>query len=389
MKLSQKKAYLLAIRDRYATADRKTKAIMLQEFCSVCNYNRKYAIQLLNKSNVHKTSRPGPAPKYQDDKLIEALKLIWFTADQPCGKRLKPILKRWLKHYEDYHGPLEEDIKNKLLSISSATIDRILKPTRVKSKVKGLSGTKPGTLLKNKIEIKTHNWDVTKPGFIEADTVALCGNSLVGNFVWCVVLTDICSTWTEIRATWNKGAAGVLEQIKNIEEVLIFPMIGFDSDNGTEFLNSHLLRYLEQRDLPVKFTRSRPYKKNDNAHVEQKNWTHVRHLFGYDRFDNFKLVDMMNDLLANEWSLYQNHFIPSMKLISKTKVNSKYKRKYDEPKTPYERLMASSDISKTLKIKLAVQHNKLNPFILREQIERKLTNIFSLVSIKSGTKKRI
>jgi hypothetical protein len=172
---------------------------------------------------------------------------------------------------------------------------------------------------------------------MEADAVAHCGNSVAGEFVWSITLTDIFSAWTEIRATWNKGAEGVTEQVKDIEGVLPFILRGFDGDNGSEFLNWHLIRYLKERDKnPVQFTRSRPYRKNDNAHVEQKNWTHVRHLFGYDRFDRACLVAMMNDLYKNEWSHMVNYFYPSMQLKEKIKIKSKYIRKYNKPKTPYQ-----------------------------------------------------
>ncbi len=236
--------------------------------------------------------------------------------------------------------------------------------------------------MKTHIPIKTDHWDVTQPGFLEADTVAHGGDSTSGDFVWSITLTDILTGWTEIRATWNKGAEGVLEQIKNIEKMLPFSLKGFDCDNGSEFLNWHLLCYFsENRKSAVQFTRSRPYKKNDNAHVEQKNWTHVRHLFGYGRFDDSRLVDMMNDLYQNEWSLYQNHFMPTQKLLEKIKVNSKYKRKYSKAKTAYERLLESSDVNEEIKINKALLHQTLNPFELKKSIEHKLKKIFKYVKV--------
>ena len=387
---NNQKAFLFNLtRNRYLEADKMGKSKILDELCVTCKCNRKYAIRKLNREPKQSLLKPGPTPQYDSPELLEPLKRIWFTADQPCGKRLKAILPLWIKFYEREYGTLSDKIKKQLCCVSSATIDRILKPIRAKSITRGMSGTKPGTILKNRIDIKTHNWDVSKPGFVEADTVALCGNSLAGSFIWCLTLTDIMSGWTEIRVTWNKGAEGILKQIKNIEETLHFPLLGFDSDNGTEFMNHHLLRYLEERNEPVRFTRSRPYKKNDNAHVEQKNWTHVRQLFGYDRFDNSRAVDLMNDLLSNEWSHYQNHFLPTTKLLKKTRINSKYKKVYDQPKTPYHRLMRSTDISKIEKLKLAEQHILLNPFILKSKIEQKLKQIFALVQIPSGTKPRI
>ena len=237
-------------------------------------------------------------------------------------------------------------------------------------------------MLKNQIPIRTDNWDITKPGFCEADTVAHCGNSLSGDFAWSLTLTDIFSAWTENRAIWGKGSLGVLEQIRDIEKRLPFTLLGFDCDNGSEFLNYHLIRYFGDRPKSrmVQFSRSRPYHKDDNAHVEQKNWTHVRQLFGYDRFGNKLLVILMNDLYRNEYSLLQNYFCPTMKLISKERINSKYRKKYDFPQTPYQRLLASDYISPETKQKLITTYSSLNPFVLRKNVENKLKAIFRLIN---------
>jgi len=333
MTVQSKRDYLQAIRTRYRTAPKDTKTTILDEFCTICGYNRKYAIRRLNKKPKKQQRKPGPHPTYRDTALLEPLKRIWFATDQMCSKKLQAAIPLWLPFYEQEYGALDAGIKTKLLAISPSTIDRTLKPVRVTGKIKGLCGTKPGTLLKNQIPIKTHNWDVSKPGFFEADTVAHCGNSLYGNFVWSLTFTDIFSGWTENRAVWNKGSYGVFTQIKDIEAALAFPILGFDCDNGSEFLNYHLLRYFTDRpQSPIQFTRSRPYKKNDNAHVEQKNWTHVRQLLGYDRFDKPELVALINDLYKNAFSLYANYFCPTLKLKEKLRVNSKYVKKYYPPK---------------------------------------------------------
>ena len=387
---NERQAYLKAIRIRYRRARKKVKVTILDEFCSVCGYNRKYAIRLLNQcTRVRKKRRPGPKPVYASAELLTALKRIWFASDQMCSKKLKAAIPLWLPFYETAYKVLSPDTQDKLLSISAATIDRILKPVRVAHGRKGLSGTRPGTLLKNQIPIRTDFWDVTQPGFMEADTVAHCGDSLAGNFVWSLTMTDILTTWTENRATWNKGAEGVRDQVKDVEARLPFDMQGFDCDNGSEFLNWHLLRYFTNHPSVTSFTRSRPYKKNDNAHVEQKNWSHVRQLFGYDRFEDPDLVAMMNNLYINEWSLYQNHFIPSMKLIEKKRINSKYYKKYDSPRTPYDRVMASDHVSDVEKERLQTVHTALNPFILKRNIEKKLRVIFKKVKVTSNVRQRI
>jgi len=387
---NERQAYLKAIRSRYRRARKKVKVTILDEFCSVCGYNRKYAIRLLNqRAIVRKERRSGPKPIYASAEFLLALKRIWFASDQMCSKKLKAAIPLWLPFYATRYKALTPEIQNKLLSISPATIDRVLKPVRVAYGRKGLSGTRPGTLLKSQIPIRTDFWDVSEPGFMEADTVAHCGNSLAGDFAWSLTMTDILTTWTESRATWGKGAEGVLAQIKDIETGLPFDMQGFDCDNGSEFLNWHLLRYFTDHPSLTSFTRSRAYRKNDNAHVEQKNWTHVRQLFGYDRFEDPGLVSLMNDLYANEWSLYQNHFIPSMKLLEKKRINSKYYKKYDSPRTPYDRVMASEHVSDEEKTRLQSVHKTLNPFILKKNIEKKLRVIFKNVKVTSNVRQRI
>jgi hypothetical protein len=387
---NERQAYLKAIRSRYRRARKKTKAGILDEFCAVCDYHRKYAIRLLNQPvKTGKKRRTGPKPIYASAELLTALKRIWFASDQMCSKKLKAAIPLWLPFYETVYKALSPETQDKLLSISAATIDRVLKPVRVAYGRKGLSGTRPGTLLKTQIPIRTDFWDVAQPGFMEADTVAHCGDSLAGDFVWSLTMTDILTTWTENRATWSKGAAGVLVQIKDVEAELPFDMQGFDCDNGSEFLNWHLLRYFTDHPSVTSFTRSRPYKKNDNAHVEQKNWSHVRQLFGYDRIEDPGLVALMNDLYANEWSLYQNHFIPSMKLREKKRINSKYYKKYDAPRTPYDRVMASEHVSDEEKERLKTVHQALNPFILKKNIEKKLRVIFKKVKVTSNVRQRI
>jgi len=389
MSLAEKRVYLEAIKRRYRQASRGKKSRILDEFCAVCGYNRKYAIRILKKRRPKRRAKPGRKPWYDPKTILEPLQAIWLATDQMCSKRLKVAIREWLPHYEKEQGDLDDITRGQLYAISPPTIDRLLKSLRIDYPSKGLSGTKPGRLLKNQIPIKTDNWDVTQPGFLETDTVAHCGNSLAGDFVWSLTMTDIFSGWTENRATWNKGADGIVEKVKNVENSLPFELLGCDCDNGSEFLNYHLIRYFMKRDKPIQFTRSRAYHKNDNAHVEQKNWTHVRHLFGYDRFDNPVLVDLMNDLYANEWSLYQNHFCPIMKLIEKKKINSRYYKRYDKPMTPYYRLMGSGCLSNETKIKLREQHRALNPFELKRIIDKKLKHIFQFVTITTKVRKRL
>jgi hypothetical protein len=394
MSKQEKRAYFQAILSRYRKSSKADKQIILNEFCAVCGYARKYAIRLLNQKKKAKSKaspgkkQTGPRTEYGEADLLQVLKTIWFATDQMCGKRLKMALPHWLPHYETHHGQTTENIRAALLKISAATLDRLLKPLRAQNP-KGLSGTRPGSLLKTQIPIRTHHWDETLPGFMEADTVAHCGQSLAGDFIWSLTMTDIISGWTENRATWNKGAAGVLEQIKSIEQALPFQLRGFDCDNGSEFLNHHLLRYFTEHPKKPAFTRSRPYKKNDNAYVEQKNWTHARQLFGYDRLDQQHLVAQMNHIYTNLWCPLQNHFCPNMKLKTKHREGAKYHRKHHPAQTPYQRLLDHPALGAEAKQALKNQHDALNPFVLRAEIERQLRLLFKSVSVTSLVRQRL
>jgi hypothetical protein len=377
---NDKKAYLEAIRGRYRRASRTDKSRILDEFCAVCRYHRKYALRRLNQSVKKRVTRKSGRPsRYNVIEVMTPLRAIWLATDQMASKRLKAAMPLWLPYYEEAHGILADDVRYKLLSVSASSMDRLLAPVRAQSGKRGLSGTKPGTLLKNQIPLQGQAWDVSQPGFIEADTVAHCGNSLAGDFVWSLTMTDLYSGWTECRATWNKGADGVMQQIKAIQQSLPFAVRGFDCDNGSEFLNWHLLRYFQTRKPPVLFTRSRPYHSNDNAHVEQKNWSCVRQLFGYERFANARLGNAMNDLYANEFSLLTNFFCPTMKLADKTRVGSKIVKKYAVPKTPAQRLLNHESLTQQQKQRLIDTQAALNPFALRAAIQKKLRAIFKLV----------
>lgn len=376
-----KREYLEAIHGRYKKASRKEKAAILDEFCSTCGYHRKHAIRLLR--SFRRYAKPAPKRKgrpslYAKKEILKPLKSIWLAANLPCSKRLKALLPLWLPGYEQQYGELTFEIKEELLALSPSTMDRLLQPVRIKYKGRGRSTTKPGTLLRKHIPIKTNQWDETRPGFLEADTVAHCGTSMAGSFAFTIDCVDIATGWTEQRAVWGKGETDVLTQIKDVENSLPFPLLGFDSDNGSEFLNHHLLRHFLNRDYPVQFTRSRAYHKDDNAHIEQKNWTHVRQWLGYHRFDNPQIIPLLNDLYTTEWRLFHNFFCPSVKLLAKERLASKTIKRYDKPKTPFQRIVDSPWISEKVKFSLAALCADLNPFTLRKVIEKKLKKIFAL-----------
>jgi hypothetical protein len=362
-----KREYVAAIMGRYLRAGREYKRRILDEFCAVCGYHRKHAIRLLNRRPGGPKRKPGRPAAYGEAER-QVLETIWLGANRPCSKRLKAAVPIWLPYYERQEGQVPAPVRQRLLAISARSLDRLMKPVRRRHGIRGRCGTRPGTLLRHQIPIQTDLADVNKPGVMEADTVAHSGTSMDGNFVWSLTLTDILSGWTANRAVWNKGYEGVKAAIEHIETTLPFRLTGFHSDNGGEFLNHHLIRFFSERALPVAFSRGRPYHKNDTAHVEQKNYTHVRLLLGYSRIESPDLIPAMNRLYL-AWELFNNLFCPSAKLIAKEKRGSRYIKHYDTPKTPYQRLMDSPDVLEPAKTYITELFCNHNPFALRRFID--------------------
>ena len=381
-----KREYLKNIRPRYQKASKSEKMSILNEFCTVCKYNRKYAIRVLNgraySKSHRKPAKRGPKNRYDHPDLLKTLKHLWRLTNLPCSKRLKALIPLWLPFYPFY---LCESVKEDILNISPASIDRLMRPMRARFNKLGLSTTKPGSILSKHIPVKTGQWDESIPGYLEADTIAHCGNSVAGMFVYTINCVDIATGWNAQRAVWGKGESGVIKAIHNIELTLPFRLRGFDCDNGSEFLNWHLYRHLTHRKQAVQFTRSRPYHKNDNAHIEEKNWTHIRQYLGYQRFDKPELVDLLNELYTSQWYFYFNFFIPSVKLINKVRIGSKIIKKHDIPKTPFQRLLESPTIPEQTKENLKKEFKKFNPFQLQKQMSDKIKNILNIVNNNSIT----
>jgi hypothetical protein len=382
MSLQAKREYLAKIHGRYERAGRAHKTLILDEFCLNCGYHRKVAVRLLGRPlpTGLERKRSGPKPIYDPLVLLPVLKVVWLASDQLCGKLLKAALPEWLDRHERGQGALDAEVKRKLLAISPAQIDRLLQAARVRHPRKGLGATQPGTLLRREVPTRGGPPDTSKPGSVEADTVAHCDDSTAGDYVHSLTFTELFSGWTENRAVWNKSSHAVIGQLKELEAKVPFQMKNFHTDNGSEFLNWALHQHLNGRPQKVPWTRSRAYRKNDNAHCEQKNWTHVRQLFGHERFEHPELVELMNDLYAQEWSQFTNHFKPTFKLLKREKQGSKTTRIYEKiPKTPYQRLMDSPDVAERTKTRLRTEHEQLNPFELKKSIERKLKNFFTVL----------
>ena len=374
MSTELKREYLRNIRPRYHKGSKKQRTLILDEFCRVCGFTRKHAIRLLNDNLSDLPRRPGPERKYGED-VDKHLRHLWESMGRICSKNMAAAMPFWLRHYQE----ADEHMKKLLREISPSTIDRHLEKFRETAR-RGLSSTSP-SLLKNKIPIELLDHQIKEPGFIEADTVAHCGSSLAGEFINTLTMTDVFTGWTENRAMYKKESRTVLGAIRSIERSLPFKIKGFASDNGNEFLNHDLHSYFFERKDKVNFVRRRPYKKNDNAHVEQKNWTHVRELYGYNRFDKKLHVHMMNDIYKKLWNPLRNFFTPVMKLESKERVGGKIIKVHSKPKTPFHRLMDSGILTTEESTKLKDTYELMNPFELKKELEKQLKWFFRITEV--------
>jgi len=350
---------------------------LLDQAQEVLGYHRKAAIRALRAAE----SEPGPRiitgrpTTYEPKKLLPWLRPIWQATDYACGRRLVAMLPEWIPAYEQHERRLPGEVRDKLLAASGRTLDRLLEPLRARGAGRCL--TRPGTLLRHQIPIRGSVWEEGKAGWLEVDTVALCGGSVAGEFVWMVDGVDYATTWVELRAIWGRGQAATLVALRDMEASLPFELLGLDSDNGGEFLNYHVMSWLQKRPRPVFMTRSRPYKKDDNAHVEQKNWTHIRQCFGYERHDNPEVVDLINTLVKGAYGQLLNYFHASLKLDRKERVDGRLRRVYGEAQTPLARVLASAQVSAPIKQRLAQEKSRLNPFALKQMVGRSLKEIAS------------
>ena len=358
---------------RYVRAGREHKKRILDELMELFGYHRKAAIRALRVQPKAKAAFIIGRPKeYDPDKLLAPLKAIWLQALQPCSVRLKAALPEWLPAYEQDHRKLDPDLRESLLAASRATLDRLLRPARIEHRRRAT--TRPGTVLRQEIAIRTE-WTEKAPGYLEVDTVALCGGTLDDRHAWMFDGVDIHTSWNEMRALPNRSESATVLQIGDVEKSLPFPLCGLDSDNGGEFINHNLQRYLQRRKKPVGFTRTRPYRKNDNAHIEQKNYTQVRLWFGYERYDNPQVVPLINALCKGPLGQLLNYFMPTLKLQSKERVGSRTVRRYGPALTALARVLECSEVQTPTKERLRAHKQSLNPFALRRQVDQQLKTI--------------
>lgn len=360
-------------RERYARmVGRKAKGALLDDYISVTGFERKYAIKVLRGS---RRKPPGKSRRGRKRKFTaavgEALKTLWLAMEQPCGKRMRDMIPLWIDDFKGIHSTTRQS----LLEMSPATIDRWLAPHKVGGPKKRLP-PKSDNAIKALVEIRAESWDEKEPGWTEMDTVAHCGGDMSGNFVWTLTSVDIASGWAEVRPVWNRGKHHTLEGVKAITNAQPFDLKGIDSDNGGEFLNHHLYGWTETR--KIKQTRSRPYRKNDQAYVEQKNYTHVRQLLGYDRIGHYELVEPLTQLLE-KWSLFRNLYCVTMEQISKEREGSKEIRRHAKRnRTPAQRLLDGGKVTDNQRTWIQDQIASTNPFEMKKQIEEQLDEIWKL-----------
>jgi len=387
LSMSERRSVTRVTSRRYGQASKKEKTKILDEFVQTTGYHRKYAGWILSNwgkkrwcviegkpvqlvvGEAKKRRRAAKRPRTYDQLVFKALKRVWSIWDYPCGKRMVPVLRNMLALlYKFGELPFDREVDRKLQRISAATIDRMLSREKRMLRLKGRSHTRAGSLLKQQIPVRTFDdWNEKQPGFVEIDLVGHDGGFNAGEFAFTLDLTDVWSGWTEPRAVKNKAQKWTVQALEAIRAQLPFALLGVDSDNGSEFLNAHLLRYCTER--KITFTRSRPYRKNDNCFVEQKNNDVVRRYAGYKRYEGEQQVAQLN-ALYDRVRLFVNFFQPSAKLISKTREGSKVKKVYDEPQTPCQRLLRCEQVPEIAKCRLTEQFDSLNPAALQRSIRK-------------------
>jgi len=369
--------YVEAVRVRYFGGTKKEKGKILDEFTKVTGCHRKAAIRLIRRDNQPRTGNRRGRPRQYGAAVVGALRVAWEATDRLCSKRLHPFLPEMAailrRHGE---SALTTEIEAQLYKISPATIDRLLRPYRRLGGRHPFTTTKTGNWLKSSIPIRTFaDWQEDRPGFLEVDLVSHCGESVEGFYLTTLCTVDVASGWSECIGVWGKGQERVGGAVHQLRQRLPFPLLGLDSDNGSEFINQHLYNYCKRE--RIAFTRSRSYKKNDSCHVEQKNWSVVRRLIGYDRYNSKAALEALNRVY-DLTRLYVNFFQPVMKLVHKTRHGAKVHKVYDTAQTPYQRLLKAGILAEAKQQELAATYQRLNPVTLLKQINENLEHLWNL-----------
>jgi hypothetical protein len=367
------------LRERYEQGTRAERRRILEELVRLSGYHRKYAITVLN-GRTGLSSAQGAAvirgrPRLYDEAVRQALIVLWEASDRVCGKRLKAVFPVLIPALEAHgHLHLDAAIRAKVMAASAASIDRLLKPARSRTAPRH---KRQSTTLRKKVPVRTFaDWNDPLPGSMEADLVVHCGDTVGGRFVYTLTLTDIASGWTECVPLVVRESTLVTEAIEALRPLMPFPLRALDTDNGTEFLNETLIQYCHERS--IEFTRSRPYRKNDQAWVEQKNGAVVRRLVGYRRLEGWPAAEALSRLYSAS-RLFVNFFQPSFKLAAKTRVGAHVRKRYHLPQTPCQRLLASDAIPAEVKAKLRETETQLDPLRLLEDIRQMQSHLVALV----------
>jgi hypothetical protein len=352
---------------------------LLSEATIITAYHRKHLLRLLHRRSAPTPPKPRHRPRTYTPEVVDALRIAWEACGQICSRRLHPFLPE-LVPILSRAGVLQlhPQTAATLTQISPATIDRVLAPFRRALRPRGLSTTKPGTLLLSQIPIRTFaQWDDAQPGFLEVDLVAHCGPTTAGEFAYTLSAVDVATGWYEGIAIPNRSQRATFAALQEIRHRLPVPLRGLDSDNDSAFINDQLLRYCRQE--RITFTRCRPYRKNDQAHIEQKNWSVVRRLIGYDRYETAAAVTLLNGIYQH-LRLHINFFQPSLKLVHKVRHGATVHKTYDRAQTPYHRLLANGILPAAAAQRLAAQYHSLNPLVLREGIDDQLRRLWRLAA---------
>jgi hypothetical protein len=369
--------YLQAVQRRYLRAIKADKKRILDEFIRVTGYHRKSAIRALNRPYHVKQIEKRGRPKKYKSMVASELKYLWEITDHLCSKRLQPFLPELLNVLKRSGGHIiSHEVEADLRALSPSTMDRLLRTCHQKGGRSRFSTTRPGTLLKTSIPIRTFaDWTENSPGFFEIDTVAHCGDSVEGFYLNTLSAVDVATGWIECMGTWGKGQVRIQSGIHRIRQRLPFSMLGLDSDNGSEFINQRLLNYCRQEHIT--FTRSRSYKKNDSCHIDQKNWNVIRRVVGYGRYSSHRALEALNDVYK-DLRLYMNFFQPVMKIVSKTRHGARVHKTYDTAQTPYQRLLKYNTLSEDKRTELLNLYYSLNPATLLDRINRNLEKLWLL-----------
>ena len=376
MTLNERRKYLKRMKPRYLKAKRRERSQLLSEMEQVTGLHRKSLTRLLHAASLERKKRQKPRERSYGAEVEEVIVLVWESLDYLCAERLTPVLLPMAQHVARFGAvKLREEIEEQLKTISRATVSRILHRYRSRRRRLPQKGAERANQVTKGVPMGRIPWNTTEPGHCEVDLVYHSGASVAGEFGHTIQMVDVATGWSERVAVMGRGQCAMEAGFKHILGRVPFPLVELHPDNGSEFFNAHLVRFWKESVVGVHLSRSRPYQKNDNRFVEQKNDTLVRQYFGDLRFDRCEEIEAMNALYEQMW-VYYNLFQPVMHLIEKTVIDDKVRRKWDQAQTPFERLKATGKLSAERQQQLQTLYEQTNPWQLREEIYQQLAQLW-------------